>query len=533
MPASHPNVLSQALQQHWHMLPSSLSTVVLPIIQAIANGTIAEMRAQYAAAQGVTEQEALQQLHDWQVTNRVDKETGLPFLRTGSGRVRYVGNHTAILPIHGTIFRKANIFMFFSGGTSANMVMATARRLAQMPAIKNVVLDVDSPGGSVGGLVDATNVLRELAKMKNMLSVSEDLNASAAFMLSSVAPVRVNPSSLTGSIGSLAVLENIGRKLANEGVDVEIVRSTPSVLKAVPNSVEPVTAEGRQLVQEAVDKHFNDFLQAISLNKGISMEEALELSAKGRVFDGEQAIEAGLAEGMGTLGSAVEELEDKSNRTLIAFMSKQFNQLKAALLPGNTAAIVETPVPEQPASAAEVINHQNPVIMSDKTDQKPAADQPAVENKANDSDELAKVKAELAKTKQELQAKNEAQATEAKEEFEANNTEFVEALAEDGKIKPVHSSLLCALLNSMYEAEQIAYISGTSQKQEAPADALRGFLGNLQPIIPMNADETDVLDEEALKENPVATANILQEMVKNGEAASVSQAMSMLKQKAV
>jgi capsid assembly protease len=510
---SHPTVLAHALNQQWHMLPDALENTVLPIVRAIAEGTIHEMRARYLETKGVTHDEALQALAERKLIGRIDSE-GNPVIYTGGSRVKFMGT-TAILPIHGTIFRKANFFMYFSGGTSSNMVISAANQLAQMDNIENVVLDVDSPGGSVGGLVLATAALRRMTEAKNVISVSEDLNASAAYMLSSVAPIMVNPSSITGSIGTIGVLQNVARKAANEGYDIRLVRSTPSTLKAVPNSIEPLSDEGIGIIQRSVDKHFNDFIKAISLNKGISMDDALELAGKGEVHDGEEAIKAGLADGVGTVASTVEEFEASNNRKMFAFMGEQFQQLKA-LISGSAGN----------EAAADLTANQPETVMSNSTEA------PAVEANQDSTTEINELKAELEAAKAELAEKEAKAAEESKANAEAENKEFVAGLAKEGKIKPMHASRLEALLNSLQDADDIAYVSGTQQVEESPAAVLRGFLNALPPVVPLNeVDDSDPVTVATLEGDSGALAKQLRQVIENGDAKSPSEALRLLKKR--
>lgn len=508
---SYPNVLASALATSWHMLPSSLESTVLPVVQRIANGEVAQMRSEWLQNQGLTEQDARAQMEERQTWGRLDSD-GNPIIFTGGSRIKFTGQSTAIVPINGPIFKRANIFMMFSGGTSADMLRSAVKQLLEMDTIKNVVLHVDSPGGSVNGLVLATNALRVLAQNKNMLSVADDLNASAAFMLSSVAPILVNPSSITGSIGTIAVLENRARQLEAEGRDIFVVRSKPSRMKSVPNSFEPVTDKGLEEVQSAVDKHFGDFIKAVSLNMGITMNEAIEKAAEGRTFEGEQAIEAGLADGEGTLESAVEQLETKSERRMFAFIGAMFEKYFG------------TPQAANPPE--ELID----VVPSENSDQSTKQDN---ESMSNENPELAALKAELEEKNTRIQAIEEEKAADAIATKQAANRIFVEALQEEGRIKPLHAERLNAVLNAVDGIEgAIEFSEADAKVEESVGDSIRAFLETLEPIISLGNEDSPALTKADLDASPFKTAQLLQQMVREGKANSPAQAMNILRSNA-
>ena len=60
-------------------------------------------------------------------------------------------DRVAVIPISGTIMKKANLFTYWSGGTSSQMAMAAISKALNDPEVDMIALDVDSPGGAVDG----------------------------------------------------------------------------------------------------------------------------------------------------------------------------------------------------------------------------------------------------------------------------------------------------------------------------------------------------------------------------------------------
>ena len=57
----------------------------------------------------------------------------------------------AVIPISGTIMKKANLFSYWSGGTSSQKVQSLIATALKDPEVDMIALDVDSPGGAVDG----------------------------------------------------------------------------------------------------------------------------------------------------------------------------------------------------------------------------------------------------------------------------------------------------------------------------------------------------------------------------------------------
>lgn len=271
---------------------------------------------------------------------RVNQD-GLQSLSTGTEFVQINGN-TAIMHIPGVITKRFGFMTWWYGGSAADEIAFCARVLAQSDLIDNVVINMDSPGGSVSGVALAADAIRNLRKEKNVITVANDMMASAGYWIGSAADqVLVNPSSVVGSIGVFAQIVNYSRLLEELKIDIEIIRA--GEFKATPNAFEPLTDTGRSIVQRGVNHHYDLFIEAISLNRNISMNNAKE-KANGLVHEGSASIQAGLADGEGTLNETVEALEDANPRkSVFSFVSSMLPSSKKA----EPKATTEQPAAEE------------------------------------------------------------------------------------------------------------------------------------------------------------------------------------------
>lgn len=199
---------------------------------------------------------------------------------------------------------------------------------------------MDSNGGSVAGLAEASAVIREAREKKRVYAIANDNMNSAAYWLASAADkVFVTPTAVIGSIGVLSQLVSAARKNKKDGFDVEIIRSTP--MKAKPNSLEPIDKEGRSIVQSQVDLFHEMFVQEVSLNRRISLDTAKEM-ANGEVKIGDEAVKAGIADEVSTLEEVVETANDEEAEAQAELSAQEQVELLTQANDDLAASLTET-----------------------------------------------------------------------------------------------------------------------------------------------------------------------------------------------
>jgi signal peptide peptidase SppA len=213
----------------------------------------------------------------------------------------------AVLPIDGVLAPKANLFTQISGGASASMLDTQVQSAIADPRVKALVLAIDSPGGSVFGSPELAATIRTLSAEKPIIAVGEGMMASAAYWIASSANAVFlsGPTVHAGSIGVVMAHEFDPRAHPAGGKTTEI---TAGRYKRIASDKAPLTEEGRAYLQERVDHLYSVFVDAVADNRGVTAQQVLAQMADGRVFVGQQAIDAGLADGFMTVDAAVEQL---------------------------------------------------------------------------------------------------------------------------------------------------------------------------------------------------------------------------------
>lgn len=169
---------------------------------------------------------------------------------------------------------------------------------AQDATVQHIVLDIDSGGGAVSGVSDVGKLIRMVNdNFKPVTAFTDGNMMSAAYWLgSSAGKVYASEGAGVGSIGVIATHKENSKQLAANGVGVTVVRA--GKYKALANSVEPLSAEGKAQIQAAVDSNYKIFVNHISAMRGKSYEFTDSVMAQGREFYGQAAADAGLVEGI-------------------------------------------------------------------------------------------------------------------------------------------------------------------------------------------------------------------------------------------
>jgi len=228
----------------------------------------------------------------------------------------------AIIPIHGPIFPRANIFTAFSGASSIERIEADLKTAIMDPTVQEIVLDFDSPGGSVTGVSDLGQLIFDARQDKKITSFVSGLCASAAFWLASqTSEITTSNTGRSGSIGTLVAFLDDREKLKMEGLKEIILVSTLS-----PNKVlDPAVKKDQAVIIETLDQITEVFIAAVAKGRGVKTEEVLENFGKGAIFLGEQASEIGLVDKIGTLATIIK----GNNNTRMEGQTMTVEELKA------------------------------------------------------------------------------------------------------------------------------------------------------------------------------------------------------------
>jgi len=275
-----------------------------------------------------------------------------------------VQNGVAVIQMSGVIGPKANLFMEISGGTSAQALRNETLAAGEDPKVESVILYADSPGGNVLGIAEGAAAMFELAKKKPTATFSDGTLASAAYWWGSAA-AKVFISGPMVNVGSIGVrTEHTDTSMADAARGVKRTIIKAGAYKAAGDGpLDPKTLEYRQA---QVDYLYSLFVDAVAMNRGVDVETVLQDMADGRVFIGQQAVDAGLVDGFATLEDLIAQMSDDPHK--VAPLRKQAS---AAMPPKKSrparasASLLPEPVAAGAAAAGSSSQEDEPVTRVD------------------------------------------------------------------------------------------------------------------------------------------------------------------------
>lgn len=198
---------------------------------------------------------------------------------------------TAIIPVTGPIFRRANLFTEISGATSVEILAQDLQTAAEDPSVERIVLEIDSPGGQATGIAELAAQIRALDKPT--IAYVDGMAASAGYWLAAAADQVIAASTaLLGSIGVVASYR------PEQDGPIKIISSVSPLKQATPD-----TEEGRAEAQRVVDELATVFVQDVATYRGVTPETVASQFGRGGILVGAAAVVAGMADRVGTFES--------------------------------------------------------------------------------------------------------------------------------------------------------------------------------------------------------------------------------------
>lgn len=262
----HPRIMEAIFTEQWAILPDYLDKIV-----SIATG-----HGDIEAALALREM------------RQVD----------GAFRTGKTPNGTAIIPVFGPLVPRAGMMTNYSGATSFQQLQHDLEAAIADPEVRQIVFNIDSPGGTVTGNEELGAAIREAATKKKVVAYVSGQAASAAYWLASACQeIYGLETSMYGSIGTVVTLYDDKESLKQQGIVKYDVVSSVSPHKRPDIS----TKEGRSHYQSLVDAMADVFVSKVAEYRGVSISTVLEKFGGGAMYLGREAVSRGMADGITTL----------------------------------------------------------------------------------------------------------------------------------------------------------------------------------------------------------------------------------------
>jgi capsid assembly protease len=430
-------LLEAITNRPWLITPEAMETLVAVITREQTDVALAEQirlaRAERPAA--------------------VAMRQGQPLAGTEGVSVRDGVAHLAVV---GPITRYSDMFSRVSGLASVEQLARDFQAAVEAHDVRAILLEFDTPGGEVTGIAALGEAIYAARRVKPVGAYVDGMAASAGYWLASAASsVTTDPAGMLGSIGAVLAVRDPSK--GPQGRTIEFVSSQSPYKRA-----NPLTDDGRAQYQRIVDQTAEAFVEAVARHRGVSAEDVVSRYGMGGLLVGRHAVEAGLADRVGTFEQALAALAGPSRKERNPMDWKQMwagfwgGALEAGVLTAEPVASDGTPVPLAAAAlAAEAEADPDAETLTRATEAK----RPAITNEQLEQDLLA------------MQAKLvEAQERERRAAVQA----FVEGAVRAGKALPAEAGPLAALYTKAQGAGLAAEVEALISAR--PAHALTAEL---------------------------------------------------------
>lgn len=278
--AGYPQIARMVYERPWAILPSTL-------------GVIEEVVRLRMDGQRFTEDEIAERLAaaDAAAAPRQMAPPGTP-------------GALAVIPLMGVLLPRANMMSALSGGTSLQSFQARFRDALDSPDVAGIMIEVDSPGGSVDLVPETADMVYAARDVKPVVAFANTMAASAAYYIASQADeFYMTRSGEVGSIGVRMAHRDVSGALTQAGINMTEIAAPEFKTEGTP--YQPLSDETIAYLQGEVDAVYGEFVQAVARGRNANPETVREDMGRGRMLRADDALAAGMVDGVATFDQAV------------------------------------------------------------------------------------------------------------------------------------------------------------------------------------------------------------------------------------
>jgi capsid assembly protease len=226
---------------------------------------------------------------------------------SGRGERSRPAGGVAVLPVWGTMTQRDGPVAEYLGLLPTELVGQWVDLCAADDGIGTIVLDIDSPGGSVFGVAELGAKVAAAAKVKRVVAVANSMAASGAYWIASQASeLVITPGGMVGSIGVFLVHVDRSEELRQAGLKVTFVAAGER--KMAGNSAGPLDAAGREEFETQVNGYYDRFVRAVAAGRKTTLTDVRTGFGKGGMVLASAAVRSGMADRIATLDEVLAEL---------------------------------------------------------------------------------------------------------------------------------------------------------------------------------------------------------------------------------
>lgn len=210
----------------------------------------------------------------------------------------------AWIKIYGVISQDNNSSPF-TRPSGASAIAKRIRDAGEDKNVKAIVLDINSPGGTVASVQNIYSEILKAKQNKKVVALFRDVAASGGFYVAMAADkIVAEPGTITGSVGVIMQTSNLEGLF--EKIGVKMIPITSGKYKDIGSAYRPMTEEEKALLQDMVDDTYSQFFEAVKAGRPQVNEDVLRQYTDGRVFTGQRAFNLGFVDQLGGEDTALQ-----------------------------------------------------------------------------------------------------------------------------------------------------------------------------------------------------------------------------------
>jgi len=216
----------------------------------------------------------------------------------------------------------------FSAPSGASAVAKKIREAGEDKDIKAIVLDINSPGGTVASVQNIYSEILKAKKDKKVVAIFRDVAASGGFYIAMAADkIVAEPGTITGSVGVIMQASNVEGLFDKIGIKVTPI--TSGKYKDIGSAYRPMSDAEKALLQDMVDDTYTQFFAAVKAGRPNVAADVLTEYTDGRIFTGQRAYNLGFVDKLGGEEEALQlagELAGIKDPKIVSSRSEDFRE---------------------------------------------------------------------------------------------------------------------------------------------------------------------------------------------------------------
>jgi signal peptide peptidase SppA len=199
--------------------------------------------------------------------------------------------NVAVIPVHGILGKHMDSMEMMSGGCDLDTVKDDLDIALADESIERIIFDFRSPGGSVTGIPELAGRIASIQNKETVAFTDSECCSGALWLATQCDYFYATESANVGSIGVWCAYLDVSRQMQNDGENMQAISA--GKYKLMGAYWKPLSDEEKKMLQKEVDQIHAEFKSAVNLNREIPDE-----FMQGQIFDGREAAEIGLTDGI-------------------------------------------------------------------------------------------------------------------------------------------------------------------------------------------------------------------------------------------